>query len=118
MLGWTLGRLVQVDWEQVFLIVPPVALTISGSVPAEAGPLVRYFSWEILLQQLLVCASSGVQGGTLLAIVMLSSARRCRRRSNSVRRADCAICISAGSNPRTSLALDTDAYRWRVFDPP
>ena len=72
MLGWTLGRLVHVDWAQVWLALPPITLALAAS----------YFLIQQLEAFLLgdtVAASLGVrvglvQAGTTLAVVVLAGA--------------------------------------------
>lgn len=72
MLGWTLGRLVQVDWAQIVLTLPLIALALAGAMA-----VIRQLDSFQLGDA--VAASLGVRvglirAGTLLVIVLLAGA--------------------------------------------
>lgn len=72
MLGWTLGRLVQVDWSQLKLTVPIICIVIVV-VLAFIRPLEAFLLGDTAATSIGVRVGV-VQFGTLLAVVLLSSA--------------------------------------------
>jgi ABC-type Fe3+-siderophore transport system permease subunit len=72
MLGWTLGRLTQVDWAQVWLSAPPIALALAAAF--FLAPQLEAFLLGDEAAATLGVRTGLIQAGAMLTAVVLSGA--------------------------------------------